>query len=281
MKRLGFVIVFLLFSQLVFSGQAKQASVDLESPAVKSVLKLTKYQFSPIKTFPAADHLVGIMLQAKNKQNPGPPFLLFAEASGKYVIDGNIFDSKGNDLSQKYADEYLKPYTAKLILAGLPNTHAFVSGDAKAPYEMYVVADPNCSACHYFYTHVKPLLSDGTLRIHWILVSFIKQDGDKKVAAIWDAPSSADAMSYNADHFDRQHEVGGMKNVDVVSEKDAKALQDNMNFIRNAGIMKTPTLIFYAGGKLQFIEGVPGQLEAFVKTVKPSIHQTKTVADKS
>ena len=47
------------------------------------------------------------------------------------------------------------PYTADLIATQLPTVASFSEGAADAPNQMYVIADPSCSACHYFYQNVK------------------------------------------------------------------------------------------------------------------------------
>jgi thiol:disulfide interchange protein DsbG len=273
LKRLSLFLVLIVFSSVGFSSSAPSAGADAKhtgSPkALAAINALTKDQMTVINTFDAAGDLEGFVL--KSTKGAGMPVLMYADKAGKYVVYGDLFGPKGDSLSQEYHDKYVQAYVAKLVEKELSTVHTFTEGNKDAKYSMYVLADPNCIACHMFYEAVKPQLKDGTLKINWILVTFLKPDSANKAAAIMLAKDPSLAMTTNEDKFDKAHEEGGIASVDPIPADTKKQLDENMAFMANTGLSSTPTLIFYADKKLQIVAGMPRDMAGFLAQSKPTI----------
>ena len=147
---------------------------------------------------------------------------------------------------------------APKALAAAKQTHWVQMGSAQAPHQLYVLAEPNCSACHYFYEAIKPLLNKGDVQIRWILVTFIKPSSLGKAAAIIGAKNPVQAFEANEAGFISGSETGGIKPMDPVTPELKAKLEQNMKFMHQFGFSQTPSLVFQTtDGTPKIIAGSP------------------------
>ena len=249
----------------VYAADAAPAAV----PSTELIQKITEDRLTLLKTFEGPGDLTGYVMQPKQG---GSPIILYAQKQGAYAVYGTLIGPDGANLSEQDQEKYVTSYVADLIAAQLNTVSTFSEGSADAPYQLYVLADPSCSACHYFYQNAKKQISDGQLRIQWILVGFVQPDSLAQAATIMHDKDPAKAMTENESGFDSQHEKGGAKAMkDIPKDLQAK-LDANMAFMHATGLSKTPTLMFYGkDGKLVFIEGAPRDMAAFLKESTPKV----------
>src|SRR6185437_10604202 len=88
------------------------------------------------QSFIGPDGLTGWVIS-----NPGKSLVVYTTSSGDYVVDGEIIDKDGRNLTAEYGQRYLpQPDLEKLGAALMQDTSLVDEGDPKAP-PMYVFAD--------------------------------------------------------------------------------------------------------------------------------------------
>ena len=118
------------------------------------------------------------------------------------------------------------------IFSDAKKTHWFEQGNPKALHQMYVVAEPNCSACHYLYNTLYPYVAKGEFNVRWILVSFIKPSSAGKAAAIMFSKNPALALNSNEANFDEQTETGAIAPLQQLSQEMISAIKSNIAFMQ-------------------------------------------------
>ena len=257
-----------LSTSVVFAANDTVNKSDGVSPAQALINTISKDQLTTLNTFDGPSNLTGFVLQPKSS---GQPVIMYAANDGSYAVYGSLIGSDGQSLSDADKEKYVDAYVTEKILTYLPNTAQFSEGSTDAQYQMTVLADPNCSACHYFYDLVKPFIDKGKLRINWVLVAFVKPDSEAKAAAIMSADNPAVAMAANESGFDADSEEGGAKVPAKLTDEQKAVVAKNMDFMANAGLSSTPTIMFYdKHGDFKFIKGSPRDIGNFLTQVGPT-----------
>lgn len=146
------------------------------------------------------------------------------------------------------------------IFKSAQNTNWFEQGNPKAAHQLYVIAEPNCSACHYFYESIKPYIAKGQVSVRWILVAFVNPSSPGKVAAIISSKNPAQALEYNESAFDDNHESGSISPLTNISESVKQNIVENIQFMKDSGFHSTPILLFKnADGHISVLQGAPPQ----------------------
>lgn len=250
----------------IFFASTSFAETGASPAELALVKKIGKNNLSVLSTFPGPGNLRGFVLQPEG----GQPVIMYVDDKGEYAVYGAIIDKNGVNLTEQDTDKYVKKYTAQKIMDNLAETTPIKEGRDDAPYKMIVVADPNCSACHYSYNTLKPFIDKGELQVEWILVYFVRPDSQAKAAAIMSAKDPGKAMSENEAGFDMKTEEGGIKPLTNIPKPLLEELEGNMKFMRDTGISSTPTLIFYdKNGELKYVSGAPSNIEEFLQKETP------------
>lgn len=271
MKNVIFKKSILTLSALALSSSLAFAATEAEDSKANTaqglIDNISKGQLKTLRTFQGPGDLTGFVLQPPG----GSPMIMYANESGDYAVYGTLLGPDGENISEADTSTYVDAYIAKTILTYLPDTVQFSEGSADAPFQITVMADPNCSACHYFYDVAKPSIDNGKLRINWILVAFVKPDSEAKAAAIMSADDPAAAMALNESGFDSSTEEGGANIPDELTDEQKASVAKNMTFMRNAGLGSTPTILFYdKNGEFKFIKGSPRDMAGFIKEHSPT-----------
>ena len=214
------------------------------APDHKEVRRLIHRVFSPhvvIKRFfDGPYNLLGVVVQQENHQER----LLYSDKSGHYLFWGTLVNEKGKARTVSDQQTYLHKLPEKNILQAAKMAHWFEQGDPEAPHRLYVIADPNCRACHYFYQSILPYIHSGQVVVRWILVAFVKPSSLGRAAAIVSADNPAKAFAENERRFNRVSEVGGVSPLTTISDETKHMLTENLAFIHRYGIHSTPILLF-------------------------------------
>ena len=102
--------------------------------------------------------------------------------------------------------------------------------------------DPNCRFCHQLSQESAPLIAAGKLRVHVVLVAFLKPDSEGRAAGILQAPDPAAAWAKNEAGFNELAEEGGYPVAQPSFETD-RTLRTNLDNLKAAGQVATPTLL--------------------------------------
>jgi thiol:disulfide interchange protein DsbC len=108
--------------------------------------------------------------------------ILYADATGKYLFVGNVFDPKtSRNLTRERVDEI-----NKIKWSELPLQHALkmVKGDGKRV--MAIFEDPNCGYCKRFRATTLKDLDNVT--VYTFMLNILSDDSVAKSASIWCAP---------------------------------------------------------------------------------------------
>jgi thiol:disulfide interchange protein DsbG len=265
---------------LVFSGAMAVTSsfadaITATPEALALVNKIGQDKLTVLSTFPGPGNLDGFVLQPAG----GQPMLMYVDQKGEYAVYGTVISKDGNNLTQEDTEQYIKKYTALKIADNLAETTSVKEGSDSAPYKIIVLADPNCSACHYSYNAMKPFIDKGELQVNWIFVYFVRPDSQAKAAAIMSAKDSGKAMAENEAGFDMKTEEGGIAPLTNIPQTILDELEGNMKFMHDTGISSTPTIIYYdKASQLKFISGAPSDFGSFLKNELPGADAKKQPA---
>jgi len=194
----------------------------------------------------------------------GKTLVVYTTSSGNYVLNGEIIDTDGNNLTAQYTQRYAPPPDLSKLAAVLEQDPMLVDeGDTKAP-PLYVFADPNCIYCNQLWNEIRPFVQSGKVQVRWVIVSFLKQSSDGRATAILTAKDRLAAFTLDESKFDKAHEEGGIPPVDAMSAEVRSTLMSHDHGMFSAGGQGTPFMVFRSNGNWYGVEGLPSDLKAFV-----------------
>lgn len=241
-----------------------QPAIDVPAPVAATVDKMTGGQVKILKAFQAPAGLIGVAISAGS----GRHSILYATPDGKYLIQGVIVSSNGDNMTRLAADKYLpQPATAAQNFAVMSKAHTYLWGQTSAKKELWVVFDPNCIYCHKLFEGLKSHVAAGDVKVHVIQVGFLKQSSLGKAAAIFAAKDPAAALAQDEAKFDTAKEEGSI--VPDMSNADAVAkVKDNNAWMKAQGIKGTPYMMYRdTNGKPQAIEGYMSDTTALLAKI--------------
>ena len=143
----------------------------------------------------------------------------------------------------------------------IQHTFWFEQGNPQAPHRLYVMAEPNCSACHALYENIAPDIESGKMSVRWILVAFLKSSSLPKAISILTAKNPAGAWNQNELNFNMETESGGILPDTVLSPQGKSAAEmilANNAWAKQNGFKSTPTILFETTtGKMVVLRGTP------------------------
>lgn len=179
---------------------------------------------------------------------------------GEYVLSGSLLDAEGNDLTRQYAASQLpKPDYATVARALEQDPHLVSEGAEDAP-EIYVFADPNCIFCHKFWQQTRDWVADGKVRLHWVMVGFLKPSSAGYSAAIMNADDRAGALGIVKESLGQSGKSSDIAQLDPIPADLKAALQKHSQWMAELDFSGTPGLLFQdSSGQWRGQTGVPPQ----------------------
>jgi len=169
----------------------------------------------------------------------------------KSKIEDNV---SFNNLSHKTRQLKLNVFTAA------KKTSWFEQGNPNAPHQLYLIAEPNCSACHYLYESIRPYIENGSLKVRWIMVAFLKPSSLDKAATIISDRNPAQALEINESSFNVGTETGGITPTEFISPAAKHVILQNDAFMSIYTFKRTPIIIFKSiSGRTEILHGAPEQ----------------------
>ena len=256
LKNLLLITTFSATSALIVgcSSSNESSHTDNNSGAAKALIqKITNKQVIINQTFDSPAGLYGFVVTADNGQEG----IIYTTKDGKYIINGQILDADGN-LTQKDFEKYIEPKATELAYDNVRHTDYIQQGSDDAKHKMYIVVDPNCSACHTAYILLQDAIKNNDLAVRWVVVGMIKPSSPAKAMAILTSKKPLASMEKNENKFDATTEEGGITPLLNPSEEAKKQLAKNMDFLQKAKIMATPVFIYQTkSGVKKLIKGLP------------------------
>ena len=146
-----------------------------------------------------------------------------------------LLESDGNDLTRQYTTRYIsKPTYASVAEKLSRDTHLVSEGGKNAP-EIYVFADPNCIFCHKFWQQTRDWVAQGKVRLHWVMVGFLKPSSLGFSAAIMNAEDRAGALQAFEENFGDNGSVEGISELTPVPANLKAALEQHSKWMAELG----------------------------------------------
>lgn len=223
------------------------------------------------KTFEGPDGLIGVV----GKEGNGDFFIVWASPNGKILLPSVAIDSDGNNLNEtmRMSAGLDDPKTHSLTMASHPNTKSILQGDAGPIVTVFI--DPNCVHCHHFFKEVQAPISEGRLRVRYILTGFLNESSKGIAAAILASSNPLASLIEAETNYDEKTNQAGLEPLSTVSDEIEKTLLGNVEILELAvGRISTPALIYCKkdGSGVEAILGAPTNLNAFLNEISDDGH---------
>ena len=228
----------LWFGMTLAALLAVVGSAFAQKPPIMDQLK-GKLGLSVVKSFPTGQPgLTGYVI----KDGKGRTGLVYG--MGDYLFSGTLIDREGQNASRRFAQgEMPKPDYGNAAKKLSKDPFLVNEGPDGAP-EVYVFADPNCIYCHKFWEMTRDWVKAGKIRMHWVMVGFLKSSSAGRAAAMMAAKNGAEAIDQDEASFDVGQEEGAIKPLDPIPEKLQKVLDRHGRLMAVLGFHGTPSLIY-------------------------------------
>ncbi|SEJ02243.1 thiol:disulfide interchange protein DsbG [Pseudomonas sp. NFR16] len=241
---------FMRLSIMAAAGVLALQSTLLRAEELPAPIKALEAKGATIKgSFDAPGGLKGYAAQYQNQG-----MALYLTPDGKHVLAGNLFDEKGEDLSEAPLQKLVYEPMTKAMWTRMENSAWIEDGAKTAPKVIYLFSDANCPYCNMFWEQARPWVKSGKVQLRHIMVGVIREDSAAKAAALM-----ADA---NPEMALQKHEQAGksssLKPLQTIPKDIQAKLDGNMKLMEDMGLSATPS-IFYKdeSGHLQQQQGAP------------------------
>jgi thiol:disulfide interchange protein DsbG len=190
---------------------------------------------------------------------------LYLTPDGKHVLAGNLFDEKGEDLSEAPLQKLVYEPMTKAMWSQMETSTWIADGAKSAPKVIYLFSDANCPYCNMFWEQARPWVKSGKVQLRHIMVGVIREDSAAKAAALLSDANPEVAL--------QKHEQAGksstLKALDKIPKDIQAKLDANMKLMEDMGLSATPS-IFYKdeNGNVQQQQGAP-RPEVLAKMMGP------------
>lgn len=179
---------------------------------------------------------------------------LYLTPDKKHVITGNLYDEKGNNLSEKIINEEIYAPAGREMWKKLTGAPGIVEGRADAKCQVVVFSDPFCPYCNKFWHQAQPYIKDNRISTKTLLVGILRPESGQYAAAILSAHDPAKVW-YDMESSDGKNkpEVKGNTSPEIFRQ-----IQRNQQMMAQLGGNGTPS-IYYLNHEnlLQQIVGLP------------------------
>jgi thiol:disulfide interchange protein DsbG len=232
-----------------------QAIAGTESaPMPKALSKALHDGLKLEKSFHAAGGMNGFIVSS----SPGKNMVVYSPPDNSVLIAGKMVDENGNDLSERYLDQYGPKADYSQFQKRIETAPAVVenSRGAAAKSTIYVILDPNCIYCHLVWKALRPYQAAG-LQIHWIPVAFQQPSSAGKAAALFESANAAALLQKGEMSYVEENESLGIDEVPVSAASRAK-LNANATLMADMGFRGTPTILYKdKSGTFTAAQGMP------------------------
>ncbi|MDH0748203.1 thiol:disulfide interchange protein DsbG [Pseudomonas sp. GD03842] len=227
---------------------------------LSSALALAEDLPAPIKALEAKGATIrgafdapgGLKGYAAEYQKQG--MALYLTPDGKHVLAGNLFDEKGEDLSEAPLQKLVYEPMTQAMWSQMENSTWIPDGAKTAPRVIYLFSDANCPYCNLFWEQARPWVKAGKVQLRHIMVGVIREDSAAKAATLLSDANPEVAL--------QKHEQAGksstLKAMATIPKDIQAKLDANMKLMDDMGLSATPS-IFYkdVNGHVKQQQGAP------------------------
>lgn len=230
---------------LLLSATAQAQTADLPEP----VKQMEKQGIEIIKPFSAPGGVEGWL---GKYQDMG--VTLYLTPDKKHVVSGYMYDTQGNNLSEKIINDEIYIPAGREMWKQLTAAPGISEGSADAKCQVVVFADPFCPYCNKFWHQAQPFIKDKSISTKTLLVGVIRPDSAQYAAALLSAKDPAKAW------HDLESSDGKIKPALQGNTPPAvfKQIQQNQQLMEQTGASGTPAIYYLNKARaLQQIIGLP------------------------
>lgn len=219
-------------------------------------------QATVVRNFPGPQGLTGWIIKMNTRY-----LVVYSLPGGQYILSGALVGPHGENLTKTYLEQYVpKPDFDTVVTSLRKDLNLVTEGSSNAP-EIFVYVDPNCIYCNSFWNSLRPYINTGKVRVHWIMVDFLKSSSPGRAAAILAAGDRVAALRLDETRFDKTHEEGGIPAITPVPADVKAMLSAHGQQLRDIGGNGTPTILLQEQGKWTAYYGTPGNVAAFMEII--------------
>lgn len=237
----------LLLCTLLASLAVQAKSIDIPEP----VKQIEKQGIEIIKPFTAPGGVEGWL--GKFHDNGVTVYLT---PDKKYAIAGYMYDSAGNNLSEKLINDEIYIPAGRKMWDELTKTPGISEGSDEASCKVVVFSDPFCPYCNKFWHQAQPFIKNKKISVKTLLVGVIRPDSGQYAAAIL---SSSDPQKTWHDLEITNGKTKPPLNKETPREVFLQ-IQKNQQLMTNLGANGTPAIYYLNKDRaLQQIVGMPNE----------------------
>lgn len=252
---------FMRFSTFAVASLLAVQSSMLLADELPAAIKALEAKGATIKgSFDAPGGLKGYAAQYQNQG-----MALYLTPDGKHVLAGNLFDEKGQDISEAPLQKLVYEPMTKEMWNQMEASTWISDGAKTAPKVIYLFSDANCPYCNLFWEQARPWVKSGKVQLRHIMVGVIREDSAAKAATLL-ADANPEVALQKHEQAGKESTLKAMASI----PKDIQAKLDaNMKLMENMGLSATPS-IFYKdeNGQVQQQQGAP-RPEVLAKMMGP------------
>lgn len=230
---------------LLLSATAQAQTADLPEP----VKQMEKQGIEIIKPFSAPGGVEGWL---GKYQDMG--VTLYLTPDKKHVVSGYMYDTQGNNLSEKIINDEIYIPAGREMWKQLTAAPGISEGSADAKCQVVVFSDPFCPNCNKFWHQAQPFIKDKSISTKTLLVGVIRPDSAQYAAAILSAKDPAKAW-HDLESSDGKIKLALQGNTPPAVFKQ---IQQNQQLMEQTGASGTPAIYYLNKARaLQQIIGLP------------------------
>ncbi|MDX1655252.1 MAG: thiol:disulfide interchange protein DsbG [Candidatus Competibacteraceae bacterium] len=252
MNKFLFALVALLALGTVQAQQtapaAPEATAETTGQYPQAIQNLLRPGVTVTRTFPGPMGTTGYLLSLQGQHD-----ILYLGPDEEHIFVGQIIDAQGNNLTARHMEQYVPAPDYSAAWEQMEQSHYVAEGDDDPESVVYVFADPYCPFCHAFWKASLPYQAAG-LQVRWLLVSYLRPDGEAKAAAIMEADDPEAALKAHEEAF----RSGGIDPLENPDPETLAAIRANGQLMSQLGISGTPA-VFYQDqqGEVKAVVGMP------------------------
>lgn len=209
--------------------------------------------FTFVKEIPAPEGMTGWV--GHTGQTPASVFI---SKDDKFYIIGDLYDTQGNNLSEKQLETHVKPAVLDEVWKTLERSTWIQDGKTDASKIVYVFSDPNCPYCQKLWEMARPWVESGKVQLRHIQVAVIREESRGQIATLLSSANPEENFTkMNLNKGEQKLKV--MQN--IPKEIDDK-INANQELMEQYGFYATPSMVWRdAKGDFQSSQGLNRDLK--------------------
>lgn len=246
-------IKMLCLSAMAFS--VAQMSFAVDANPIKE--RLTKEGYTFVKQIDAPEGLIG-WTGYKDEY----PSTVFISKDQKYYVVGDLYNSRGKNLSEEAINTHVKGAVLDEIWKSLEKSTWIQDGQDNAEKIVYVFNDANCPYCHTMWQKARPLVESGKVQLRHIMVGVIRPSSKGQAATLLQSANPVETFKL----FNQSNGKNKIKEMTNIPKNLSDQLDANTALLDKYGFYATPALVWKNNkGEIESMQGLPKDINKLLE----------------